>query len=130
MAKTVLRWIKRYGVAEIFAILGVYAGWFLSEHFSHIDWIDAYAGAMGENVGFYGTILIQRMRAKENLWHVLAEFGPAEILDSLVLRPLALLVGAETMGPMLGLLVGKLAGDVVFYVPVILSHELIRKFKK
>lgn len=127
---TLLRWIKRYGPAEIFAIAGVYAGYFLSEQFSHITWISAYAGAMGENVGFYGVIVYQRLKAKENLWHILAEFGPAEILDSLVIRPLALFVGAETMGPMLGLLVGKLAGDVVFYVPVIITHELMRKFKR
>ncbi|MEI6806207.1 MAG: hypothetical protein WCK49_06850, partial [Myxococcaceae bacterium] len=130
MATTLLRWLKRYGPAEIFAILGVYAGYFLSENFAHIIWISAYAGAMGENVGFYGVIVYQRLKAKENLWHVLAEFGPAEILDSLILRPLALFVGVETMGPMLGLLVGKLAGDVLFYIPVILTHELMRKFKR
>lgn len=129
MATTLLRWIRRYGPAEIFAIAGVYVGYFLSEEFAHITWISAYAGAMGENVGFYGVILVQRLRAKENLWHVLAEFGPAEILDSLVLRPLSLFVGVEAMGPMLGLLVGKLAGDVLFYIPVIMTHELMRKFK-
>lgn len=129
MAAALLRWIKRYGPAEIFAIAGVYAGYFLSQEYSHITWISAYAGAMGENVGFYSVILYQRLKAKEKLWQVLAEFGPAEILDSLVLRPLSLFVGVETMGPMVGLLVGKLAGDVLFYIPVIMTHELMRKFK-
>ena len=130
MATTVLRWIRRYGPAEIFAVAGVYAGYFLSEHFAHIVWISAYAGAMGENVGFYGVIIVQRLRAKERLWTILAEFGPAEILDSLVIRPLGLFVGVETLGPMWGLLVGKLAGDVVFYIPVIATHEVLRRFKK
>ena len=130
MAKTLLRWVKRYGAAEILGTVGVYAGFFLAEQFEHITWISAYAGAMGENVGFYGAVIFQRMRAKENLWLVLAEFGPAEILDSLILRPLTLFVGAESLGPGLGLLVGKLAGDFVFYIPVIATHELMQRFKK
>ncbi len=129
MKTTLLRWLKRYGPAEIFAIAGVYAGFFLAEYFADITWVSAYAGAMGENVGFYGAIIIHRLRAKENLWHVLAEFGPAEILDSLVLRPLTLYIGAESLGPMIGLLVGKLAGDILFYIPVVATHELMRKFK-
>ncbi|MBH2006597.1 MAG: hypothetical protein I8H75_04570 [Myxococcaceae bacterium] len=129
MVKTLKRWLRRYGLAEIFAILGVYAGYFLSEHFADVHWIAAYAGAMGENVGFYGTLVVQRVRAKENLWHILTEFGPAEILDSLIIRPLSLFVGAEMMGPMVGLLVGKLAGDVVFYIPVVLTHEWMRKYR-
>lgn len=130
MAKTLLRWVKRYGAAEILGTVGVYAGFFLAEQFEHITWISAYAGAMGENVGFYGAVIFQRMRAKENLWLVLAEFGPAEILDSLILRPLTLFIGAESLGPGLGLLVGKLAGDFVFYIPVIATHELMQRFKK
>ena len=130
MAKTLLRWVKRYGMAEILGTVGVYAGFFLAEQFEHITWISAYAGAMGENVGFYGAVIFQRMRAKENLWLVLAEFGPAEILDSLILRPLTLFIGAESLGPGLGLLVGKLAGDFVFYIPVIATHELMQRFKK
>ena len=130
MAKTLLRWLKRYGPAEILGTVGVYAGFFLAQHFAHITWIDAYAGAMGENVGFYAAVIYQRLKAKENLWHVLAEFGPAEILDSLITRPLALFIGAESLGPGWGLLVGKLAGDLIFYVPVIITHEFMRRFKK
>ncbi|MES2503350.1 MAG: hypothetical protein V4534_00555 [Myxococcota bacterium] len=130
MAKTLLRWMKRYGPSEIFGTLGVYAGYYLVEHFSHIGWIEAYGGAMGENVGFYGVILYQRLKARENLWHILAEFGPAELLDSLILRPATLYVGVQLLGPGLGLLVGKLAGDLVFYIPVILTHEFMRKRAK
>lgn len=130
MAKTLLRWLRRYGPPEILGTVGVYAGFFLAEQFEHITWISAYAGAMGENVGFYSAVVYQRLKAKENLWHVLAEFGPAEILDSFVIRPLALFVGAESLGAGWGLLVGKLAGDFVFYVPVIMTHELMRWFGK
>lgn len=130
MNKTLLRWIKRYGPPEIFGIIGVYVGYFLTEQFSHITWIDAYGAAFGENVGFYGVILFQRLRAKEKLWHVLAEFGPAEFLDSLILRPATLFAGVGFFGPILGLFIGKIAGDIVFYVPVILTHEFLKKHAK
>ena len=55
------------------------------------------------------------------------EFGPAEMLDSIVLRPVLMYVGL-TMAPTpaLGIIAGKLAADVGFYVPTIASYELLR----
>lgn len=130
MKNILLRAIKRYWLSEIFGIIGVYAGFFLTEKFSHITWIDAYGAAFGENVGFYGAILFQRLRSKEKLWHILAEFGPAEFLDSLILRPATLFAGVKIFGPIFGLFVGKIAGDIVFYIPVILTHEFMKKYFK
>lgn len=126
MAKTLLRWLKRYGPSEIFGTMGAYAGFFLTEHFAGIAWIDAYGGAMGENLGFYGVISYQRMKAKEKWWHVFAEFGPAELLDSFIIRPLTLYMGVKFLGPVLGIFAGKITGDIIFYIPVILTHEWIR----
>ena len=130
MAKTLLRWLKRYGPPEILGTVGVYVGFFFAQHFADINWVDAYAGAMGENLGFYSVVIYQRLQSRENLWHIFTEFGPAEILDSLITRPLALWMGVELLGTAWGLLAGKLVGDLLFYVPVILTHESLRRLKK
>ena len=54
---------------------------------------------------------------------LLSEFGPATILDTFVLRPLAMGIGMHALGPQRGLVAGKLAADLVFYLPVILMYE-------
>lgn len=47
---------------------------------------------------------------------VVSEFGVAEAADVLVLRPVAMLFFARTLGnPVVGAIAGKLAADVVFY---------------
>jgi hypothetical protein len=54
---------------------------------------------------------------------LLTEFGPAGVIDTFVSRPLAMGLGAQLLGPRLGLIVGKLVGDVLFYLPVIITYE-------
>jgi hypothetical protein len=55
------------------------------------------------------------------------EFGPATALDSL-LRPALMYAGmALTPHSAIGLIASKLAADIVFYVPAIVSYELLRR---
>jgi hypothetical protein len=56
------------------------------------------------------------------------EFGLAEALDSLLLRP-ALMYAGVMLAPntALGVAVGKFAADLVFYVPTIVSYDLLRR---
>ena len=54
------------------------------------------------------------------------EFGVAEALDSGLLRPLAMGLGVRFFGRGVGIVVGKLAADLTFYVPVICAYELRR----
>jgi hypothetical protein len=54
------------------------------------------------------------------------EFGPAEALDTLALRPFAMYVGPLVVGNvMLGVLVGKLVADVTFYGFAIVGYEIL-----
>ena len=101
----------------------------------------AYGGALGENVGFYGTMLLREFRADARSAgaagthygaraaavtgaKLLLEFGPAELLDSLLIRPLTMGLATRFLGGGAGVIVGKLAADVTFYLPVIVSYEL------
>jgi hypothetical protein len=57
------------------------------------------------------------------LRNLFLEFGVAELLDTLVLRPLCMGLGMRPIGSNLGALVGKLVSDVAFYGPVLTVYE-------
>ena len=134
-------WIARYGPAEIVGTLAALGGSFLIFHLTRSAIAAAYGGALGENVGFYGTIFsrefcrdLRGFRASNQRYHPLAaaklaggllvEFGPAELLDSFLIRPLCMGIGTRYLGRAIGVIIGKLASDITFYVPVIVSYEM------
>ncbi|MBC8082980.1 MAG: hypothetical protein H7Z21_07190, partial [Hymenobacter sp.] len=63
-----------------------------------------------------------------NVRALAVEFGPAEVLDSLLIRPALLYYVPHWLGSFAaGILLAKLLADVTFYVPAILSYELSKK---
>lgn len=139
-AAKLLEWTRRYGLAEVLGIVGAIAAATASRHISSSNVAAAYAGAIGETIGYAGAMLARDVltasrsaqasgRTLDTRDHgnvvlgLLAEFGPAGILDTFVTRPLAMGLGAQWLGPRVGLVVGKLVGDVLFYVPVIVTYE-------
>jgi hypothetical protein len=137
-------WLRRYGVPELMGTgAAMLAAWAVDAAGAPLAAI-AYAAAVGENIGFYGVIVAREIAAhhrdasahgeRYDGWHLwrtirglLLEFGPAELLDSLVLRPLAMALGVRFLGRQVGVIAGKLAADVSFYLPVILTYELRRQ---
>jgi len=108
----------------------------------------AYAGALGEAIGFYSTVFIQNIlvvgkkRKTENktlsitdfrriITDMVLEFGPAGIIDGLLLRPFFMYLFPVLLKNFtLGILLGKIAGDLTFYFLVILSYEMKKRHKK
>jgi hypothetical protein len=93
--------------------------------------IIAIAGAWGETTSYYATMLLRERRAnpRQRLWRTLGnlavEFGIAEALDSLLFRPtLMYMAGQMVSDARFGVLIGKLAADVVFYIPTVIAFEL------
>jgi hypothetical protein len=148
MRNEIIAWRKRFLLAELCgASLAVAASWFANHFFANAV-IAAYAGAAGDTIGFYMPIIIQDATALRKKLHagdsyftwrsvllliktMLLEFGPAEIIDSLFLRPffmyyLPILFHNYT----LGILAGKLAGDIMFYITVTISNRLNAMYKK
>ena len=138
------RWLNRYALAELLGIGSALLGGRLAAIVGASVLATGYAGAIGENVGFYGTIVSRQVATDRRLAHaageryrlahmwvtmreLLLEFGPAEVLDSFVIRPLAMAFGALLLGEVSGIVAGKLAADVTFYLPVILTYELRRR---
>lgn len=133
-------WVKRYGPSEVAGIamaLGI--SWLLQQSTGNAI-AAAYGASIGEALGFYGSLVIREMLqeayhagarrapygASEMIrtWRgLLLEFGPAELLDTGLIRPLAMAVGTRLLGWGLGIIAGKVLADVVFYLPVIWVYE-------
>ena len=141
-------WFKRYLPAEIIGTVTA-MGVASIVHFFYKNLIfTAYAGSFGEAIGFYSTIFIQNIllvckknKADDKLFSfsdttkiigkIVLEFGPAGIIDGLVLRPLFMYLFPVLLKNFtLGILIGKIAGDFTFYILVILSYEISKRTGK
>lgn len=136
-------WLGRYGVAEIAGLCTAIAGSLAARILTGSEIAAAYGGSLGENLGYYGIIIGREIAhdrraafalglrygfvgAGRTARNLVLEFGIAEALDSTILRPLAMALGVRFLGRGFGIVVGKLAADVTFYVPVICAYELRR----
>ena len=147
-------WLARYMPAEISGtVCGVGSAW-LTLHTTDNLALAAVIGTLSETIGYYIVILSGDVRqyylrhyydvehtsqpddnAKRKhllaaLAHVMrgavVEFGPAEILDSPVVRPGLLYAIPARLNLSSGIefLIAKLAADVVFYSLAICGYEL------
>jgi len=145
--RKIKEWLKRYLPAEIIGTITAVTVASVTHLFSTNLVIIAYAGSLGEAIGFYSTVFTQHLFIvkKENRFtgksfffsdftkitaNIVLEFGPAGLLDCLILRPFFMYLFPGVLKNFtLGILVGKLVGDLTFYLLVILSYE-IKKYRK
>ena len=137
-------WLRRYGPAELAGVAAALLGSWLVHAWTGSEIAAAFGGSLGENVGFYGVIIGREIRADRHArvtigrrygireWrgtalNLVVEFGAAELLDSCLLRPLAMGVGTSILGRELGVIAGKIVADITFYAPVILAYEMRRR---
>jgi hypothetical protein len=140
----VKRWLHRYGPAELCGIATALLGSYGVHALTGNEIAAAFGGSIGETLGFYSVIIGREIRRhreaarvaelpygprgwfKTFSWLIL-EFGPAEILDTGIIRPFTMGLGTRLLGRALGIPLGKLAADVTFYVPVIAIYEWRRR---
>ena len=140
-------WLRRYGLAELVGVGSALAGSWTAYALTRSEVAAAYGGAIGENVGYYGVIVARDLthaaraaravgrslgvggvlRTARNL---VLEFGVAELIDTWLVRPLAMGLGMRYFGRTAGVIAGKLLADVAFYVPVIFAYELRRRLTR
>jgi hypothetical protein len=133
-------WLRRYGIAECAGVACALVGSFAARRLTGSTIAAAYGGAWGETIGYSSVIILRDYRVAARAAHatgrpveardaagvatgLLAEFGPAAILDTLVVRPFTMALGMRLIGPARGLIAGKLAADCFFYLPVIFMYE-------
>jgi len=121
-------WIVRYLPAEVAGTAAMVVGGLLATLWTDAAPLIAVAALLGEIIGFYAvlavTIFIEQApiaaTRRGALWRtavlLVAEFGAAELLDTFLVRPAALMVGVWLIpDPLWGMLAGKIAADIVFY---------------
>jgi len=134
-------WVRRYGIAELAGTCAALATAHAAYILSGSELAAAGAGTVGEGVGFYGAVVIRDVSAHRRAIRaagrryrttdagrtamgLLVEFGPAELADSTLIRPLAMAAGVRLLGLQWGILIGKLAADLLFYLTVMSAREL------
>ncbi|HEY2164017.1 MAG TPA: hypothetical protein VGH04_08510 [Gemmatimonadaceae bacterium] len=133
-------WLTRYGLAECAGITCALLASAIVRRLTSNPIAAAYAGAWGETLGYSALIAVRdamadvrRARLARSEWGVRSmgrllaawgmEFGPSGLLDTLLTRPACMGLGIRLLGPVRGLVLGKLAADVLFYIPVIFMYE-------
>jgi len=138
-------WIRRYLLAEIFStVLSLTTAWIIHRTTGD-NVLAAFGGSAMASVSFYGIVAYNDIRKnlkhhrKQDLTYGLAtyfkdlrnliiEFGPAEILDVLAIRPFFMYLIPKLTGQfLLGVFIGKTIADVFFFVPAIVMYEVRKK---
>jgi ornithine decarboxylase len=127
-------WLARYAPAEAAGLGGALLAAGVADRLG-APVVTAYAGAIGETLAFYLVIVTRDLRRRaartsipRTLRDLAIEFAPAELLDTFLVRPAAMYVAPLLFGSVaVGIVVGKVAADVVFYSVAIVSSELLRR---
>lgn len=117
-------WLARFLPAELLGLAGSYVGYLLCTRLGLPPVAAVYGAAFGENVGYYAAVFTrdwfalpqekrQPVRVLRTMVH---DFGLAEALDFFVVRPGSTLLAVNAFGEAVGIGIGKIVGDVIFYV--------------
>lgn len=145
MKQRLLEWLRRYLPAELLSTVATLLAAALVLRATQSGIQAALAATWAGNAAYFGLLLGQDMhlayRARrqhgqeytwrtfsQNLRALAVEFGPAELLDSFLIRPALLYYLPRWLGHFaMGLLLAKLLADVTFYIPAILGYERSKK---
>jgi hypothetical protein len=129
-------WISRYGWAEVSGTIGSYLGFLIVNALTHSLVAASFGAALGENIGFYGAIFArehaERRRAGDTpsarqylaiAKTLIHEFGAAELLDFVIVRPATTFFAVTLFGKGAGVMIGKISADLVFYSLAISFYE-------
>jgi hypothetical protein len=139
-------WSIRYLPAEIIGSAAAFASAFCIHAATNSLMAAAIAGSIAETIGFYGYFAIRDgarhyarhsahprprrmlLTSLRTVRDMLIEFGPAEAVDSLFIRPFFMYTGPHILHNFGGgLLAGKLTADLIFYTIAASGYEL-RKY--
>ncbi len=135
-------WVRRYLPCEIAGTVGELGGALVAYLLTGSMAAAAITATIGASAGYYAAAYANAIRwayrengdrpvltalVVSNLFafrSVAIEFGPAELIDSILIRPLAYYLGPLVFGGVVaGWIFGKLFSDIGFYVLAIVSYE-------
>lgn len=137
-----IEWLRRYAPNELAGWVGELGGAVAVYYLTGSYAAAVVAGTIGASVGYYATAYGNTVRwayrandgrgrvARVAVANGLAirsialEFGPAEVIDSIAIRPVLLYLCPFIIGnTALGWVVGSIIADIAFYVMTICSYE-------
>lgn len=145
MKKKILEWIKRYLLSDIIStILSLGTAWLIMEQ-SGDRVLAAFIGSGVASLSFYLLIAfsdvrksIKQHKQKNKSYKIksflidfrnlIIEFGPAEILDVIAVRPFFMYLIPTLIGNfLLGTFIGKMIADAIFFAIAIIMYELRKR---
>lgn len=133
---------RRYLSAFLAANIGAVAGGLLAHFLFGNVVVTVFAATWGENIGYYGQIFwsdIKERKRREGaltssdiykvMRNMTIEFGPAEVLDSFVVRPVFIFVALHYIeNTALGIFVGRSVADVFFHATAGVMYTIRKKY--
>jgi len=145
MKKKISEWIKRYLLSDIIStILSLGTAWLIMER-SGDRVLAAFIGSAVASLSFYLLIAfsdikksLKQHKEEGNAYKIksflidfrnlIIEFGPAEILDVIAVRPFFMYLIPTLIGNfILGTFIGKTIADAIFFAIAIVMYELRKK---
>ncbi len=140
MKTKLLEWWRRYWLAELLSLIMAMVSSRIVYSSTHSLIISAFISTWLTNAVFYATIAYRDLHIRKHkpltltniaktIRNIVLEFGPAEYLDSFVLRPFYL-----SFFPFIitnysfAIFLGTIASDITFYIPTIFSYEMRKKY--
>lgn len=142
LRRKTFEWLRRYAPNEIAGWVGELGGAVLTYRLTGSYAAAVVVGTIGASVGYYATAYVNGVRWSLSaqtgrsrpmraltanvlaLRSIAVEFGPAEVVDSVLIRPVLLYTVPFLVGNVaLGWVLASLAADVAFYVMAIFSYE-------
>lgn len=148
MTRKLKEWGRRYLPAEAISIIATLFCAFIAHRSGGSLLVVALAGTWGGNLGYYGYIFavdfsrsrrLHRQQRRPYTWDscrkdmrsLALEFGFAEVVDSLFLRPAFMFYIPMLTGNLIsGVLIAKICGDITFYIPAIIGYELNKRHRE
>jgi hypothetical protein len=127
-------WVRRYLPAELAGTTAAVVAAVVTAGAG--DGPVAVAASWAESIAFYTVMTARELRrvdlvrqpklrrAFSAVRDTTTEFGVAEVVDTLALRPLLMYAFIAPLGTVAGVIAGKIATDVVFYTLAIAAYEL------
>jgi len=145
MKRKIREWLKRYLLSDIIStILSLGTAWLIMER-SGDRVLAAFIGSGVASLSFYLLIAISDIRKSlknhkklNKLYktksflidfrNLIIEFGPAEILDVIAVRPFFMYLIPTLVGNFIvGTFIGKTIADAIFFAIAIIMYELRKK---
>ncbi|MET0451150.1 MAG: hypothetical protein ABW137_04880 [Mycobacterium sp.] len=141
IGRKLVEWLRRYLPCEIAGTVCELGGAAIAYGATGSYAAAAVVATIGASVGYYAAAYVAAVRIAYGaqpslprtrraltanalaLRSVAIEFGPAEVIDSLLIRPVAYYLGPMMFGAVGGWIFAKVVADVGFYVLAILSYE-------